>query len=508
MSLFNFRKKVEKKVQSEILKDSRGIVGEHIDNVTLSDSYLTRDIYTAGLTHPKMWKCYQQNEWIRACVDAIVNEVVKYEIIVKPKKGVELNDSLQKEIDQVYGLLGNPNKKIESFGTLRRKYLTDILVYDSAALEIVYKSSSLSAISSQLKILRKSSKIVDLVRIPELEKNLKVLKAQIGKNDLPLELYDLDGSLIRIDADKHGNFKKEEKAYLLLNQAGNKGIATFSTRELVYFMARPRAGSLYGVSPIDTLIYSILSDNEANDMNRARLSRDGMISGVLSLPGMNKEKMKKAMTFWKTEARKHGWKMLITNHKDVKFTRVSDSAQEMEFMQYQKWLKSKIMAVYGVTPIILGGIDGTTGKLNSKEQREQFKTNAVLPLLKLEAYRLTDVLIHRGFGFADLEIGYVEPKYVDPEMNLKKAHVVSNSDKVVTVDEYREFLGLQKLDPVEYGDRGKELIASTKIEGKTLEEIDEEAAKSQEKNSLDDVLDQIKEVWEDEEEEEIEKEEK
>ena len=134
-----------------------------------------------------------------------------------------------------------------------------------------------------------------------------------------------------------------------------------------------------------------------------------------------------------------------TNNKEASFIPVSEKMKDMEFKDFQKWGLSKIMAVYGMQPIVLGVIDPTTGKLNSAEQRAQFKSDAILPLLNLESYHLNDVLVRKGFGFDDVEIGYEEPQIEDREDISRVIERVTKSG-VITINEAREMLGLPAID--------------------------------------------------------------
>ena len=154
-------------------------------------------------------------------------------------------------------------------------------------------------------------------------------------------------------------------------------------------------------------------------------------------------------------------------------------------MEYQKWTLTQIMAVYGLQPIVLGVIDGTTGKLNSSEQRQQFKSDAILPLLSLEAHHLTDVLISQAFGFEDIEIYHEEP-----DQELTKIENTDVADKmgklgVITINEAREMIGLESIDD------GDILILTSNLKG-----IVEDVNKSQRKDKLQEIKDRINELIE------------
>jgi len=413
-----------------LLKDSRGHIDESTSWViTAGAGYIDRDLKVAGASEEDLWKKYVLSSWTRACVDKIIKETVKYRIRVEAKDSDKAEDAqVKRHITEVEKLLENPNKKVESFDDLRRKYLRDILVYDAGALEIVYT----------------------------------------GK--IPVEIYDLKGANIRLNLDKHGNFLNPDKsAYKLIDQNNYvKPLADFSIKELIYMISNPVSGSAYGLSPIETLWDDICNEIEAAQFNQRILHNSGLLSGVLAFQGMSEPELKKNRRYWMEELRRKGQKLIITNNPNVTFTRVSETQKDMQFLEYQKWLLNKIMAVYGMQPMVLGVVDITTGKLNSSEQREQFKQDAILPLLKLEAHRLTDVLVKQGFGFEDIKITHIEPENVNEEFDLEKMKEGGKLG-VITINEARRFMNLQPLE-----DGGDVLIApSTMAKIKALVEKQE-----------------------------------
>jgi len=485
---------------SKVPIDESSIMG-----IGYGDVYVNRIMQKTGLTTAEMWECYVQDEWVRACVDKIIKEVVKYRIVAVPKESSDaISPETQKHIDEVTALLENPNDKIESFDNIRRKYLKDILVYDAGALEIVFANSGESEVRASLKELNKELMQLTLNRKvtsdKDIEKNLDIeiedlknkskgyknqlkelQKAVEKKGNLPVELYDVAGVNIKINVDVNGNFKDGQPAYYFYkNNTSGKPDAEFSKSELIYFVQYPTAGRVYGLSPIETLYDTVQSDITAAIMNRRRLDNDGMISGVLSFPGMSSKKLQKNQNFWKMQARKKGARLVLTSV-DAKFTKVVESQQEMQFMEYQQWILVKIMAVYGLQPIVLGVITANTGKLNSEQQREQFKSDAVLPLIELETHHLTDVLIQQGFGYEDIKIGYIEPpQEASQEENVDKADKMGKLG-VITINEARGMIGLDRLE-----EGGDQLVMVNQ-----LQQISEELGKAQHKDSLANIKNRI-----------------
>jgi len=402
-----------------IQKSSKGSIEESDAwGIKQGGGYLERDIKLSGVYEEDLWCKYQFNSWTRACVDKIIKEAVKYKVVVKSKDPDRTEDPKVKEhIKMVESLLSDPNENIESFDDIRRKYLRDILVYDAGAVEIVYDGG------------------------------------------VPKELYDIRGSNVRLNLDKHGNFKSDETAYKLIDPNDvNNCQASWNINEMIYMIANPVSGSAYGLSPIETLWSEIENDNEASEYNRKLLKNAGMITGVLSFANMPSKNVQRNQRLWGENVRKKGNQLVVTNNPDVKFVRVTEKQSDMQFMEFQKWLLNKIMAVYGMQPIVLGVVDETTGKLNSSEQREQFKQDAILPLLKLEAHRFTNVLISIGFGFDDVVLSHIEPAGVDESFDLEKTKVGCQYG-FITINEARAWINLPPLK----GEEGKRLVNDTAI---------------------------------------------
>lgn len=364
------------------------------------------------LTYSQMYEFYRKNEWVRSCVDLIVGTCAKTKIKVVP---VKTEDSIptetQKHIDEVEALLNNPNKRDESFEMLRRKILKDILIYDAGALEIVYNGEK------------------------------------------PSELCDLPGDRMRISIDENGYYN-EEAFYLIPKlKPGETWKKTnaipFSQEEVIYFMQNPRAGGVYGLSPIESLVNSIEADLNAGEYNANFFLNNAEPSGIINLKGLPKAELTRFKNFWKQDLKtyKNAHKIFITNiEKGIEWLKTSENAKDMQFMEYQKWLLQKILTVYRVKPFVLGIIDETTGKLNSAEQWMAFKESAIDPLLSMESYLYTTKLINAGFGYDDVKIEFESIDIRDENAEAERAVKLVTSG-IMTINEVRKKLyGLNEVD--------------------------------------------------------------
>jgi HK97 family phage portal protein len=389
--------------QKDITPDNKGKnrgKGEILESLDNQEGYRKR---TGDLTYTEMYEFYRKNEWVRACVELIVGTCAKVKIKVSPvKEEEEISPETKQHIEEVEKLFNNPNQKDESFEMIRRKVLKDILIYDAGAIEIVYNGEK------------------------------------------PYELFDLPGDRIRVSVDKNGYYN--ENAFYLIPHLKNgevwseKNAVSFAQEEVIYFMRNPRAGSVYGLSPIESLINSIEADLNASEYNSNFFLNNAEPSGIVNLKGIPKAELTRFKEQWKRDLKtyKNAHKIFITNiEKGVEWLKTSETAQDMQFMEYQKWLVQKILTVYQVKPFVIGLIDETTGKLNSFEQWQAFKESAIDPLLSLEAYLYTTKIINAGFGYDDIKVEF-EPIDIRDETAITDRAVKLVTATIMTVNEVRK----------------------------------------------------------------------
>lgn len=446
-----FRKEVNNDTNSR--SKSEGTKGEIVELQDYSKSYRQR---SAILSYPEMQEYYERDEWVRSCIDEIVKNTVKVRPLIVPIETEEdPSEETKQHIEAVEALLSDPNLKDESFESIRRKILLDILKFDAGAMEIVYDT-----------------------------------------NGVPAELFDLPGHLIRLNVDKHGNFEDIEKAYCQLSTeslASSKELVWFNQNEVIYFIANPQSGSVYGLSPLESLVNSVEADLNASEYNAAFFKNNAEPSGIIQITGLSKAGLKRFKAYWKHQFKgpKKAHKILAVNAKSIDFKKISESQKDMQFMEYQKWILQKILSVYKVKPFVLGIIDETTGKLNSSEQWRAFKASAIDPLLSLESYLYTTKLIKAGFGFDDIELRFEAVDIRDEEQNAEIAERLVKSG-IITINEARRIY--YGLDNVEWGSEPFVMKSQTPliVGEKQIEKQEEKQIESSE--DLDRISEKIREL--------------
>ncbi len=411
--MFFFTKnQFEKAVAEEVNKQTRGAKSliEDTDAVaTMGGTYKERQLI---VSFDDMWQMYLRNDWVRACVDKITKSATNSNLFVEPikKEGEEQpSDDAKAHADEINKLLEDPNTGLESWKDIRREYLRDVLIYDSGAIEIVFDE---------------------------------------GNDQKPAELYSLPGQKIRLNVDDRGNFRSEEEAfYEVGGYVNGKKVddIPFARRELVYMVANPKSGSMYGLSPLESLYMAVTSDLFASKYNADFFKNNAEASGILGLEGMSLADLNRFRAYWRAETKGKPHKVVAVNNK-VNWTPLNLTNRDMQFLEYQKWLLCKIMAVYGMQPVVLGVIDPTTGKLNSSEQLQAYREDTIRPLLELETYQLTKVLVQQGFGYDDVKVSY-EPIDIKDEVQQAQTAVQLVNGRVITPNEARRmYLGLKEID--------------------------------------------------------------
>lgn len=405
------KQQLDKYVKDQIEKSSRSFIEEPQD---YKKQYREREVQ---ISYEDMWNMYLRDEWIRSCVDKITKAATAVDLYATANDESKKQDpQVTAHIEEVQNLLDDPNIGTNSFSDVRRQYLRDVLIYDAGAIEIVYDDREVVA-----------------------------------------ELYSLPGQNIRLITDEHGNFINEEEAYWLIPENERKQQPEkFSRKEVIYLVANPKSGSLYGLSPLESLYYSVLSDLSASKYNSSFFNNNAEASGILGVEGMNWTEMLRFRNYWKKEIAGKPHKIAMVNGKPT-WTPMNMTNRDMQFLEYQKWLLCKIMAVYGMQPAVMGIIDPSTGKLNTQEQLVAFRDETLKPILKMECYQLTKVLVQQGFGFDDVKIDFENVDVKDETANTSIAVGLVGSG-IITVNEARRmYFGL---DDVEGGDKLKDPMAS------------------------------------------------
>lgn len=382
-------------------KSSRGFVYD-----TAMNNYLVPEF--VRLSDDDAYTLFRGNEWVNATVNHIVDDCTKVAIrLVQKDKTMKLRPRHERVLKFLYDFFRSPNKQKESFSEIREKFIKDMLVVGKGTAEKVFTQ--------------------DRIRILE-------------------EVYSLNASTMKISADEHGDIP-DTGAFVQKSKEGKE--IYFDKDEVIWCIFRPLSCSMYGEKPLDTLANAVASDILRATYNSNFFLNGAEASGVLSLENMNKTELQRFKQYWKDNHKgvKNAHRMVAVNV-PVNYVKMALTNRDLQFSEYGKEIMMKIFAVYAMQPFVMGVIDGTSGKLNSEQQAQLYKDNALKPILRKEATYYTKEILENGFGVTDFEVVFEGIDLSDTKTQSEIDRQDINSG-ILTINEVRIRRGLV---PVPWGD--------------------------------------------------------
>ena len=360
--MFNITKALMVTARNEIDTVSKKSSNSNLIATTSGGTYSTpTKRMISRLDYRTMEIMYWANIWVRSCVDKIVKRSAYVNPSIKAMLKNPLDDPTdeqKKRIEGIEDILSVPNSMQQSFETIRKQVFTDLLIWDAGALELVKDDSGFTS------------------------------------------MYAVSGDTIRLDVDKRGIFKDFKQAYFQVDQGTT--VAKFAIDELLYFMQYPRANSVYGLSPLESLRQTVTAELYATDFNIKRFINDATPRYAVMFEnlglGQGGEAMQRIREWWDSELKGNPHKPILVGSEqgDIKFEKIGLTNEDMQFQEYSRWLLSKIMAVYHMQAAVLGVIEVNQGRINAGYQETQFKKDAVKPLLRTFSNQFNTLEIGRA----------------------------------------------------------------------------------------------------------------
>jgi HK97 family phage portal protein len=359
------------------------------------------------LTDNQAWAFWEFNPILNSVVNRITADCTKVKPVVRVRGNHQPTDRQKRRIKRVENLLNNPNENVESFSDIREKTLRDMLVIGRGAIEKVFDDET-----------EELSELYSMVA-----RNLKIRSDEFG-------------NIPQRDAYKMERFRRSG-----IGSAGNadagKQVQFFDLEEVIFLVYQPVSWSLYGHKPTDTLANTVASDIMRSMYNSVFFANNGEASGILSLDGLTKTELKKFkkyfQSFHKGAAQAH---RTMAVNVPVNWVQMAVTNRDMQFQEYGTELRQRILAVYNMQPLIMGILDGSTGRLNSEQQVQSYKDGALFPILRKESYYYTQHICWDGFSYFDLEIVFPDVDLLDPktQSDIDRQDVISN---IITINEVR-----------------------------------------------------------------------
>lgn len=302
---------------------------------------------------------------------------------------------------QIKDFLDNPNINQESFDHILRQAITDILETDSGVW---------------VKVFSKEGKLVQLYARDGASflKNTDIYGTMTARQPFvePLPQVFVAGNKTYFDtadqsvdsehlSQRYSLSYAARAAYFQYGQAFAAWPIPFGTREIIYFMANPRADDIYGRSPLEVLADIVLTLVYGSKYNLDFYLNNNMAEGALTLEGAPQKDViafsnrltqtvrdtKDALGF----RRRMGYRVAVTNH-PVKFERFQMSPNDMQVIEQQKWFDRMMLRCFGMTENEMGTTDDSN-KAVAATQSDVFKRKALKPILSMIEYHINTQIL-------------------------------------------------------------------------------------------------------------------
>lgn len=237
--------------------------------------------------------------------------------------------------------------------------------------------------------------------------------------------------------------------------------------EVIQFRSMNPNSLIYGQGDLSATKMSVTTDIFAQVWNKAFFGNSASPVGLLQTDQTLPDNVRKrVIESWKTMFRgpkQHGKNAILES--GLKFSKVSESAKDMDFVNLRKELRLEILAAFGVPPSIAGLLEFANYS-NMKEQTRTFWTNTMIPLIRNVEQTLTfraEQLTFESNRVFQADLSVVEALREDEKYKAETAQMYVNLG--IPVNDVIDALDLP-FEHIEGGDMPSPSIAPIGLAGK------------------------------------------
>ena len=399
-----------------------------------------------------------KSAFIHICTKTIVDDFACTPWEIAPKDPHAFDE---KHVEELTFFCEHPNKNKETLEDLKRQWAKDVLSVDAGVIVKVFDGKSYDDNVQDGKTVRKEffknvdkdgyikpdadnigeAKATEDFSILKIDQNFKPLR-EVGMRKLK-EIYCRDGSTFLPDGDYTGFIHRWfQYSYKL----PNRNPQLFSRDEIVYSMMSPSSYSFFGWSPLQSLEDVIRTLKEAVLYSLTGLTERGVPEGIISVLDISKSELERLQTYWQKEIKGKHHKFAVLG-RDAKFTGISVTARDMEFLSTQQWFMRYVMAIYNIDIPVLS-LRGEAPKAGSLAIIKRERQKAILPLLQLWEHEMNAEILSE-FGYDDVEFKH-RTYDIDEDKIKRDMDIADVNAGILTINEVRQMN--RELDPVFWGD--------------------------------------------------------
>lgn len=334
-------------IEREVQKSSKQVVSHVLGLVPSEGIYPDVDFEIFNQT-------YEQTSWVRAVVGVICKAVTARGYTLVPVKP----DADPANAERLMEFFSNCNPN-DTFLEILDDITRDEYVFGNAFLEVVY-----------------------------------------GPDGKPKELWNLDATTIRVKADEHGTIIGYVQSPRWATAAKR---VDFEPKEVIHFKLGTKGATLYGLSPLISLVLPVTVDRFAQVYNRAFFVNGAKIRGAFIMKDATAEQVERNREYLQAKAKNPDQAHAdLVLEGEVEYKQISINQKDMEFLELREFTRNEILAVYGVPPSKVSIIEtGNIGAGTGEHQTQTFYEETILPFQMRVAEKITKHIIRGGFGIMD-----------------------------------------------------------------------------------------------------------
>ena len=345
---------------------------------------------------PANMRMFGKTTFARRAIRRIKDPIAALAWEIGPKKGIDLNSTLQQQIDLATHCFQQPNLD-DSFRTFVEQLVEDMCINGAGCYE-----------------------------------------QQTGGDTVrPLWMWPVDSMSIQINADWKGK-DSEPRYYQSLgygNIGGVQGRALLNS-EIVYIRQEPSTENPFGLGELE-IAFSAINRKLGVADYAGKMASNAQPENMLAFEGMDSNSLTTMREYWRNEIEGQGQTPIVglPVGGDAKVHKLRGTDDKSLFIGWQEFLIREIATAFALDPMSLG-VSKDVNRNTSETMDDMDWDNAVVPKATNVAAYITRETIETRMGFSQLEFRFLGLKRDDKlaEAQIYKIEYEANS---CTPNEYR-----------------------------------------------------------------------
>ena len=372
------------------------------------------------LSSAQMWEVYRRCSDVRSSVDSIVRRVATFDWLVEPKISPQdpQYEALKKEAHRIQQFLLTPNKSGQTYQEVMTSFLTDLLVFDTGTLELVYD---------------RKGKLTELVPlrgstiIPIINEHGMVLKYE---------------QQITNEGDYFGTVPSQSSAPM------------FKPEQILFMSLYTNTSNPSGNPLLEALVNEVIALMRGTEHAMLALDADEIPQGILVLAGIAGRQAEEAKAdLQRLKGQDHKVRIMTTPDPSgvgAKWLELKRSPKDISMREVIDDIRRTIFRTFGVLPVEMG-LTGEMPRATAEVQIDVASSHLVTPIIELLQSKITaqiiPLLVEDPSHAELIQFRFDREARLDPpaQKALAEVHQIYVRNGIMTRNEAREALGLLPL---------------------------------------------------------------